>query len=48
MRVMEHLFNERSRDEALRWSILVGKQKHKALKPVVSSSVLLYINICEL
>lgn len=46
MRVMEHLVNER--DEALRWSILVGKQKHKALKPVVSSSVLLYINICEL
>ena len=46
MRVMEHVVNERA--EALRWSILVGKQKHKALKPVVSSSVLLYINICEL
>ena len=46
MRVMEHLVNER--DEALRWSILVGKQKRKALKPVVNSSVLLYINICEL
>ena len=41
MRVMEHLVNER--DEALRWSILVGTQKH-----VVSSSVLLYINFREL
>ena len=42
MRVMEHLVNER--DEALRWSILVGKQKHKAAKLVVSSSALLHIN----
>ena len=39
MRVMEHLVNER--DEALRWSILVGKQKHKAHKAFVSSSALL-------
>ena len=46
MRVMEHLVNERA--EALRWSISVGKQKHKAPKPVVRSSVLLYINFREL
>ena len=46
MRVMEHVVNERA--EALRWSILVGKQKYEAPKPVVSSSVLLYINFREL
>ena len=41
MNMMEHLLDEK--DEALRWSILVGKQKHKAQKAFVSSSTLLQI-----
>lgn len=38
MRVMEHLVNER--DEALRWSILVGKQKHNVQKPNYAFNVI--------
>lgn len=32
MSIVEHLVNEK--DEALRWSILVGKQKHNAQKAI--------------
>ena len=41
MGIMKHLVNEK--DEALRWSILVVKQKHNAQKAILSSTVLLQI-----